>query len=380
MSSSGLSQAELLRYSRHLVLPEVGQAGQLKLRSARVLVVGAGGLGSPAILYLAAAGVGTIGVAEFDKVDLTNLQRQVLHGTAAVGRAKLESAAERIRDLNPHVHLEPIDARLTSDNAREVVRRYDIVLDGSDNFPTRYLVNDACVLEKKPLIYGSIFRWEGQVSLFHPPDGPCYRCLFSEPPPPGLVPNCAEGGVIGVLPGIVGSLQALEAVKWILDVGAPLRGRLLRFDGLAMEFRELALSRDPECPVCGAHPTVTELIDYEEFCGVKPSGDDTAIEISAGELARLRGATEFPLLLDVRERWEWDVARIDGAVHLPLRELGARLRELDTRREIVTICHHGARSLRARDLLVGAGFSRVRSLAGGIDAWAEEVEPGMARY
>ena len=380
MSSSGLSQAELLRYSRHLVLPEVGQAGQLKLRSARVLVVGAGGLGSPAILYLAAAGVGTIGVAEFDKVDLTNLQRQILHGTAAVGRPKVESAAERIHDLNPHVRLEPIDERLTSENARQVVRRYDIVLDGSDNFPTRYLMNDACVLEKKPLVYGSIFRWEGQVSLFHPPAGPCYRCLFSEPPPPGLVPNCAEGGVIGVLPGIVGSLQALEAVKWILGVGTPLRARLLRFDGLAMEFRELALSRDPECPVCGTHPTVTELIDYEEFCGVKPSGDETAIEISASDLARQRGGTESPLLLDVRETWEWDVARIDGAVHLPLRELPARLRELDTRREIVTICHHGARSLRARDLLVGAGFSRVRSLAGGIDAWADEIEPGMARY
>lgn len=380
MTGSDLSQPELLRYSRHLVLPEVGQAGQVRLRSARVLVVGAGGLGSPAILYLAAAGVGTIGVAEFDRVDLTNLQRQILHGTAAVGRPKLESAAERIRDLNPHVRLEPVDARLTSENARQVVRGYDIVLDGSDNFPTRYLMNDACVLEGKPLVYGSIFRWEGQVSLFHPPQGPCYRCLFSEPPPPGLVPNCAEGGVIGVLPGIVGSLQALEAVKWILGVGASLRGRLLRFDGLAMEFRELALSRDPDCPVCSEHPSVTELIDYEEFCGVKPSGDEAAVEISVKDLARVRGGAEPPVVLDVREGWEWNVARIEGAVHLPLRELPSRVRELDTRREIVTVCHHGTRSLRARDFLVGAGFSKVRSLAGGIDAWAEEVEPGMARY
>jgi adenylyltransferase/sulfurtransferase len=380
MAPDALSRDELLRYSRHLVLPEVGEAGQRRLRAARVLVVGAGGLGSPAILYLAAAGVGTIGVAEFDRVDLTNLQRQILHGTAAVGRPKLESAVERIGDLNPNVRIEPIAERLTSANAREVVRRFDVVLDGSDNFPTRYLVNDACVLERKPLVYGSIFRWEGQVSLFHPPAAPCYRCLFAEPPPPGLVPNCAEGGVIGVLPGIVGSLQALEGVKWILGAGRSLAGRLLLFDGLALEFRELALTRDPGCPVCGDHPTVTGLIDYEEFCGVTIADQDVAAEITVAELAGARRGAEAPLLLDVRERWEWDVAHIDGALHLPLRELPARVRELDTRREIVTLCHHGMRSLRAREFLVGAGFARVRSLAGGIDAWAAEVEPEMARY
>ena len=375
-----LSHAELLRYSRHLVLPEIGLAGQRKLAQARVLLVGAGGLGSPAALYLAAAGVGTIGLVEFDKVDLSNLQRQVLHGTAAVGRAKLESAAARLADLNPHVTLEPIDARLTSANAREIVRRYDLVLDGSDNFPTRYLVNDACVLEGKPLVYGSIFRWEGQVSVFHPPAGPCYRCLFADPPPPGLVPNCAEGGVVGVLPGIVGCLQALEAIKLIVGAGTPLTGRLLRFDALTLAFRELALSRDPACPACGDHPTVTELIDYEAFCGLTPEGVNEMREITPAELAAaLAGATP-PLVVDVREPWELELARLDGATHLPLREIPARMAELDTRREVVTVCHHGVRSLRARELLLGAGFAHVRSLAGGIDAWAEEIAPGMARY
>ncbi|HEV2290537.1 MAG TPA: molybdopterin-synthase adenylyltransferase MoeB, partial [Gemmatimonadales bacterium] len=341
-----LSHAELLRYSRHLVLPEIGLAGQRKLAEARVLLVGAGGLGSPAALYLAAAGVGTIGLVEFDTVDLSNLQRQVLHGTAAVGRAKLESAAARLADLNPHVTLEPIDARLTSANAREIVRRYDLVLDGSDNFPTRYLVNDACVLEGKPLVYGSIFRWEGQVSVFHPPAGPCYRCLFADPPPPGLVPNCAEGGVVGVLPGIVGCLQALEAIKLIVGAGTPLTGRLLRFDALTLDFRELALSRDPACPVCGDHPTVTELIDYEAFCGFTPEGANAMREITPAELAAaLRGATP-PLVVDVREPWELELARLDGAAHLPLREIPARMAELDARREVVTVCHHGVRSLR----------------------------------
>lgn len=375
-----LSHAELIRYSRHLVLPEIGLAGQRKLAGARVLLVGAGGLGSPAALYLAAAGVGTIGLVEFDTVDLSNLQRQVLHGTAAVGRPKLESAAARLADLNPHVTLEAIDARLTSANARETVRRFDLVLDGSDNFPTRYLVNDACVLEGKPLVYGSIFRWEGQVSVFHPPAGPCYRCLFADPPPPGLVPNCAEGGVVGVLPGIVGSLQALEAIKLILGAGTPLTGRLLRFDALKLDFRELAHSRDPACPVCGDHPTVTELIDYEEFCGLTPEGANEMREITPAELAAALGGATPPLVVDVREPWEWELARLDGATHLPLREIPARMSELDTRREVVTVCHHGVRSLRARELLMSAGFAHVRSLAGGIDAWAEEIAPGMARY
>lgn len=375
-----LTNAELIRYSRHLVLPEIALQGQRKLRQARVLLVGAGGLGSPAALYLAAAGVGVLGLVEFDRVDLSNLQRQILHGTAAVGHPKLESAAARIADLNPHVVLEPIDGRLTAANAREIIRGFDIVLDGSDNFPTRYLVNDACVLEGKPLVYGSIFRWEGQVSVFHPPEGPCYRCLFADPPPPGLVPNCAEGGVVGVLPGIVGSLQALEAIKWIVGAGTPLIGRLLRFDALKLEFRELALSRDPACPVCGDHPTVTALIDYEAFCGLGPAGMDAEPDITSAELCTALAGEAPPLLVDVREDWEWALGHLDGSLHLPLGELPGRMNELDTRRDIVTICHRGVRSLRARDLLQGAGFAHVRSLSGGIDAWAEEIEPGMARY
>ena len=375
-----LSDAELQRYSRHLVLPEIGFDGQRALARARVLLIGAGGLGSPAALYLAAAGVGTLGLVEFDRVDLSNLQRQILHGTGAVGHSKLESAASRLADLNPHVRLEPIDTRLSSANARQVIRRFDIVVDGSDNFPTRYLVNDACVLEGKPLVYGSIFRWEGQVSVFHPPEAPCYRCLFADPPPPGLVPNCAEGGVVGVLPGIIGSLQALEAIKWIVGAGTPLTGRLLRFDALKLEFRELALSRDPECPVCGDHPTVTELVDYEAFCGLTPDGADAARDITVADLRTAMVGSAPPLVVDVREPWEWALAHLDGARHIPLRELPARIAELDTRRDIVTVCHHGVRSLRALDLLRGAGFAHVRSLAGGIDAWAEEVEPGMTRY
>ncbi|MFI5234393.1 MAG: molybdopterin-synthase adenylyltransferase MoeB [Gemmatimonadales bacterium] len=375
-----LTPPELLRYSRHLVLPEVGLAGQRKLKAARVLLIGAGGLGSPAALYLAAAGIGVIGIVEFDTLDATNLQRQVLHGTSWIGKPKLDSAVARLRELNPHVAVEPIAERLTSANARGIIRRYDIVLDGSDNFPTRYLVNDACVLEGKPLVYGSIFRFEGQVSLFHPPAGPCYRCLFSEPPPPGLVPNCAEGGVLGVLPGIIGSLQALEALKWILGVGTPALGRLLLFDALKLEFRELAITRDLACPVCGEHPSITDLIDYEAFCGLTASETDQGVEISVAELRRTEVGKDAPLVLDVRELWEWELVHLRGAVHVPLSELPARLGELDTRREIVTLCHHGMRSLSARELLRGAGFARVRSLAGGIDAWALEVGQGMVRY
>ncbi|HET7042468.1 MAG TPA: molybdopterin-synthase adenylyltransferase MoeB [Gemmatimonadales bacterium] len=372
-----LSRDELLRYSRHLVLPGLGLAGQEKLKQARVLVVGAGGLGSPAALYLAAAGVGTIVLADPDRVDATNLQRQILHSADAVGRPKVESARERLADLNPHVQVEAIPERLTSANAREVVRGVDVVLDGSDNFPTRYLMNDACVLEGKPLVYGSIFRFDGQVSLFGP-GGPCYRCLFADPPPAGLVPNCAEGGVVGALPGIIGSLQALEAIKHIVGAGESLLGRLLLFDGLQMTFREVRLRKDPECPVCGEHPTVRELIDYEAFCGI--AAPDDRAEISPREAAAaLAGATP-PLVLDVREPWEWDVAHIDGSLHIPLGQLPARLREVDTRREVVTLCHHGMRSLAARELLLGAGFSRVKSLAGGIDQWAEEIDTAVARY
>ena len=372
-----LTRDELLRYSRHLVLPGLGLEGQRKLKEARVLVVGAGGLGAPAALYLAAAGVGTLGLVAPDRVDVTNLQRQIIHGTATISARKVDSAKARLGDLNPHVVVTAIPERLTSANAREIVGQYDVVLDGSDNFPTRYLVNDACVLERRPLVFGSIFRFDGQVSLFAP-GGPCYRCLFADPPPAGLVPNCAEGGVVGALPGIVGSLQALEAIKWIIGAGESLQGRLLLFDGLRMTFREVQLRKDPDCPVCGEHPTVTELIDYEAFCGM-PEADASA-EIETTELRSLLAGGAAPLLLDVREPWEWEVAHIDGARHIPLGQLPGRIAEVDTRREIVTICHHGMRSLSARELLRGAGFTRVRSLAGGIDRWAEEVDGTVGRY
>jgi len=374
---TALSRDELLRYSRHLVLPGFGLAGQEKLKAARVLIVGAGGLGSPAALYLAAAGVGTIVLADADRVDATNLQRQIIHRSEDIGLPKVESARRRLGELNPNVRVDVIAERLTSANARAMIRAVDVVLDGSDNFPTRYLVNDACVLEKKPLVYGSIFRFDGQVSLFAP-GGPCYRCLFADPPPAGLVPNCAEGGVVGALPGIIGSLQALEAIKLILGTGETLQGRLLLFDGLRMSFREVELRKDPDCPVCGTHPTLTGLIDYEAFCGM-PAHDEAA-EIDPAEVARRLAASPTPLLLDVREQWEWDVAHIEGSLHIPLGQLAGRIGEIDTRREIVTVCHHGMRSLTARELLKGAGYSRVQSLAGGIDAWAEEVEPEMGRY
>jgi len=373
-----LSPSELVRYARHLTLPEVGPEGQLRLSRARVLLVGAGGLGSPAALYLAAAGVGTLGVVDGDVVELSNLQRQVLHGSATLGRPKTESMRTRIADLNPTVHVIEHRDRLTSSNALDILGRYDLAIDGSDNFPTRYLVNDAAVMLRKPYVYGSIFRFDGQVSLFAAPGGPCYRCLFAEPPPPDLVPNCAEAGVIGVLPGIVGSLQALEAIKWILGIGESLVGRLLLVDALRVGFREVAVSRDPECAVCSDHPAVTHLIDYEAYCGIAdhpPAGE----EVSAGELARSLRSEGPPLVVDVREPWEWEIARIEGSQLLPLGELAARLRELGGGRDIVTVCHRGKRSLAAQQLLQGAGF-RARSLSGGIDAWAADIEPGMTRY
>lgn len=373
------SSDELLRYSRHLTLPEVGVAGQERLRNARVLVVGAGGLGSPAAMYLAAAGVGHLGLVDFDTVDLSNLQRQILHGTAAIGRPKLDSARERIADLNPHVEVTTYDTQLTSADAMEILREWDVILDGSDNFPTRYLINDACVLLKKPYVYGSIFRFDGQLSVFAAPGGPCYRCLFAEPPPAGLVPSCAEAGVLGVLPGIIGSLQALEAIKLILATGETMAGRLLLFDALKTSFRELTIHRDPDCAVCGDKPTVTELIDYEAFCGVG-APPVVAGEISVAELqAALRNAAP-PLLLDTREDWERQIASIEGATHIPLHELPGRLSELDGKREIVAFCHRGQRSRLAVDLLRAAGFHQVRNLAGGIDGWSEEVEGGKGRY
>ncbi|HEV2672647.1 MAG TPA: molybdopterin-synthase adenylyltransferase MoeB [Gemmatimonadales bacterium] len=377
-----LAHEELLRYSRHLTLPQVGLAGQSKLRSARVLLIGAGGLGSPAGLYLAAAGVGTLGIVDFDIVDRSNLQRQILHGTSGIGTAKTESARERLRDVNPHVVVEPFSERLTSANALDVIRRFDIVVDGSDNFPTRYLVNDACVLLGKPDVFGSVFQFDGQVAVFDARRGPCYRCLFADPPPPDLVPSCAEGGVLGVLPGIIGSLQALEAIKLIVGFGESLIGRLLLFDGRRMQFRELVLAKDRDCPVCGENPTVTTLIDYEAFCGMRDteSGIRNGGEISPQELYRERGRKPNLMLLDVREPREADIARIDGARYIPLRELPGRLSELPGHGEIVTVCHHGQRSQKAREILSGAGFEKVRSLAGGIDAWSREIDAKVPRY
>jgi adenylyltransferase/sulfurtransferase len=375
-----LSHQEILRYSRHLILPDVGLGGQRKLKAARVLLVGAGGLGSPAALYLAAAGVGTLGLVDFDVVDTTNLQRQILHGTGAVGIPKLESARQRIEDLNPNVQVETFETRLTSENALDIIREFDVVADGTDNFPTRYLVNDACVLLGKPNVYGSIFRFEGQASVFYAKEGPCYRCLYAEPPPAGLVPSCAEGGVLGVLPGIIGSIQALETIKLIIGRGDTLIGRLLLFDALRLKFRELKLERDPDCPVCGRHPSVTSLIDYEAFCGVTPEPVYEGAEITALDLQAELDAGKPIVLVDVREPHEYEIVSMNGARLIPLGELPDRLGELDDRAEIVTYCHHGPRSLRALEILRAAGVSKVRSLRGGIDAWAVNVDAEMPRY
>jgi adenylyltransferase/sulfurtransferase len=381
---TSLSHEELLRYSRHLTLPEVGLAGQSKLKQSRVLIVGAGGLGSPAALYLAAAGIGTLGIVDFDLVDRSNLQRQILHGTSGIGTAKTESARARLHDVNPHTVVETFPERLSSANALDILKRFDVIVDGSDNFPTRYLVSDACVLLGKPNVYGAVFRFDGQVSVFSTADGgPCYRCLYAEPPPPDLVPSCAEGGVLGVLPGIIGSLQALETIKLITGVGTTLVGRLLLFDGRRMQFRELALEKDPDCPACGARPSVTALIDYEAFCGVGVvggGGNGAGVEITPQELRRERGKKPNLLLLDVREPREAEIARIEGSQLIPLRELPRAIPQLPAHAEIVTFCHHGPRSLKARELLKGAGFANVRSLAGGIDAWSREVDAEVPRY
>jgi len=375
-----LTQHEIYRYSRHLILPHVGVEGQRRLKSGRVLIVGAGGLGSPAALYLAAAGVGRIGLVDFDAVDETNLQRQILHGTAAVGRSKLESAAERLRDLNPHVDLVLHEARLTSANAMGLLRDWDVVVDGSDNFPTRYLVNDACVFLGIPYVYGAVFRFDGQVSLFATPGGPCYRCLFRDPPPPELVPSCDEAGVLGVVPGIIGTLQALEAVKLLMGAGEPLAGRLILFDALTTAFRELTVHRDPACPVCGDVPTIRELIDYEAFCGVTPVPAAASLEVTAPELATELETNRELLLVDVREPMEWEVCRIEPALLVPLGSLEDRFGEIDRQRDVVMVCHHGVRSLRAALLMRDAGFPRVRSLRGGVAAWADHVDPAMPRY
>ena len=381
-----LSKDEVLRYSRHLIMPEVAMEGQLKLKAARVLCVGAGGLGSPLALYLAAAGVGTLGIVDFDVVDYTNLQRQIIHTTADVGRPKLDSAADKLRALNPYVEIQKFETALSSANALAIFRNFDIIADGTDNFPTRYLVNDACVISGKPNVYASIFRFEGQASVFATKDGPCYRCLYPEPPPPGLVPSCAEGGVLGILPGLLGIVQATETIKLILGSGEPLIGRLLMVDALAMRFRELKLRKNPECPVCGPHPTVTGLIDYEQFCGIR--GEEGAVgtsssgnlpEIQVEDLKRRIDAGEDIFILDVREPHEYQICNLNGHL-IPLGDLPKRVSELDSSREIVAHCRSGKRSGEAVEFLQKAGFSKVRNLAGGILAWADRVDPKMPKY
>ena len=377
-----LNNDEILRYSRHLIMPEVGMEGQLKLKQAKVLCIGAGGLGSPLALYLGAAGVGTIGIVDFDVVDFTNLQRQIIHGTADVGRKKLDSAADTLREVNPNVDVRKFDTRLTSGNALELFREFDIIVDGTDNFPTRYLVNDACVLTGKPNVYGSIFRFEGQASVFATKDGPCYRCLYPEPPPPGLVPSCAEGGVLGILPGLVGIIQATETIKLILGSGEPLIGRLLLVDALAMRFRELKLRKNPDCPVCGTHPTVTQLIDYNQFCGIR--GEETVApstmkDMTVEELKQRLDKGDDLFVLDVREPHEYQICNLGGYL-IPLNDLPKRVSELDSSREIVVHCKMGGRSAKAVDFLKQAGFTRVHNLAGGINAWAEKVDPKVPKY
>ena len=379
-----LSRDEILRYSRHLIMPEVTAEGQAKLKSARVLCVGAGGLGSPLTLYLAAAGVGTIGVVDFDTVDLTNLQRQVLYSTADVGRPKVVAAGERLAALNPGIAIVPHAVRLTSANVMDIVGDYDVVADGSDNFPTRYLVNDACVLLGKPNAHASIFRFEGQLSVFDARRGPCYRCLFPEPPPPELVPSCAEGGVLGVLPGIVGSLQALEVLKLVLGIGDTLVGRLILFDALSFRLQELAVAKDPGCAICGQAPTIHALIDYDDFCG-SPHGDaatdGSGVQtLSVEEFCARREAGEPLELLDVREPHEYEIARIPGATPLPLSALASRLHTLDSSHSYAIACHRGTRSLQAYHLLRQAGFAKLHVLTGGVDAWAERIDPSMPRY
>ncbi len=364
-------------------MPEVGMDGQLKLKQAKVLCVGAGGLGSPLALYLAAAGVGTLGIVDFDVVDYTNLQRQVIHGTSDVGRKKLDSAADTLSEINPNVEIRKFDTRLSSANALELFRDFDIIADGTDNFPTRYLVNDACVLTGKPNVYGSIFRFEGQASVFATKDGPCYRCLYPEPPPPGLVPSCAEGGVLGILPGLLGIIQATETIKLILGSGEPLIGRLLLVDALGMRFRELKLRRNPDCPVCGSHPTVTALIDYNQFCGIRgeeaPATSTGIPEIQPEELKRRLGAGEDIYILDVREPHEYQICNIGGHL-IPLGDLPKRVSELDSSREIVVHCKMGGRSAKAVEFLRQSGFSRASNLAGGILAWADKVDPSLPKY
>jgi adenylyltransferase/sulfurtransferase len=385
--NASLTAQEVARYSRHLIMPEVATEGQKRLKASKVLLIGAGGLGSPLGLYLAAAGVGRIGLIDYDVVDFSNLQRQVIHGTHDVGRPKLQSANERLHALNPEVKIDLYETKLTSANALEIFESYDIVIDGTDNFPTRYLVNDACVLLGKPNVYGSIFRFDGQASVFYPPHGPCYRCLYPEPPPPGEVPSCAEGGVLGILPGLIGCIQATEAVKLILGKGSPLIGRLLFYDALQMKFQEFRVRRNPACPMCGEQPTITRLVDYEEFCGMRgeespgpPPPGTSQWETTVEDLKRRLDAHEKLFILDVRNPEEFQICRIPGSTLIPLPELGKRFGELDRNREIVVHCKSGMRSLKAQNFLREQGFTKIKNLKGGILAWADRIDPAMPKY
>jgi len=379
-----LSHEEIRRYSRHLIMPEVGLAGQKRLKAASVLLIGTGGLGSPLALYLAAAGIGRIGLVDYDVVDPTNLHRQVIHGTASVGQLKVESAKARMLDVNPDIEVITYNEPFTSANALRIAQDYDVIVDGTDNFPTRYLTNDVCVLLGKPNVYGSIFRFEGQASVFYAKEGPCYRCLFPEPPPPGLVPSCAEGGVLGILPGTIGTIQATETIKLILGLGQPLIGRLLLYDALSMNVEEVTLRKNPKCAICGPNPTVTELIDYEQFCGV-PGHDrqeetTSSWDITPTQLAERLKAGNHLKIIDVREPYEWEISHIEGAQLIPLGTLAARMNELDSADEIVLQCRTGVRSLKALELLYTAGFRKLKNLKGGINAWAREVDPRLPIY
>jgi molybdopterin/thiamine biosynthesis adenylyltransferase/rhodanese-related sulfurtransferase len=378
--TSELNREELVRYSRHILLPQVGEDGQRALKKSRVLLIGAGGLGSPVTLYLAAAGVGTLGIVDFDTVDLSNLQRQILHGSSGLGGAKIDSAVDRVREINPNVSVEAYQTRLTSDNALEVARDYDLIIDGTDNFATRYLVNDTSVLLGIPNVYGSVYRFEGQASVFGAPEGPCYRCLFRDPPPPDLVPSCAEGGVLGVVPGLIGTIQATEAIKMLLGLGDTLVGKLLMIDTLTMAFRTLSIQKDPECPACGTHE-ITELIDYDEFCaGVATHSQAAVREIQPSQLAQRLESGEKLEIIDVREPYEWAIGHIPGARLVPLAQIGEEIPRLDKRRETILYCKVGARSAFAAQQLANAGVADVRNLAGGILRWIDEVDPTMARY
>ncbi|HTL47340.1 MAG TPA: molybdopterin-synthase adenylyltransferase MoeB [Verrucomicrobiae bacterium] len=377
------SSEQLTRYSRHFILPEIGEPGQKKLLASKVLLIGSGGLGSPIGLYLAAAGVGTLGLVDFDKVDLSNLQRQIIHTNDSIGTPKIESAEKRIKAMNPDTKIVKYPVKITSENALDIIKDYDLVIDGTDNFPTRYLTSDACVFLNKPNIYGSIFRFDGLATVFKSDEGPCYRCLYPEPPPPGMVPSCAEGGVLGILPGVIGLIQATEAVKLLVGIGRTLVGRLLVYDALQMTFRELKLKKDPNCPVCGKNPTITQLIDYEQFCGLGRGGaQDSIDEISVVELkAKIDAKGDF-LLIDVREPFEYQIASIQGAKLMPLGTLQDHLPELEAykNKEIVAHCHHGGRSRRALQMLQSRGFKKLKNVAGGIDQWSEKVDPAVARY